>query len=370
MRVDDGERHILVVDDERVNRELLQVLLEAEGFTVELANTGEACLERIEARVPDLVLLDVMMPGIGGIETCARIRAQAHMLDLPVVFVTALSDRDSRIRGKTVGGDDFLTKPIDETELMARVRNLLEVKAYRDLQARYREQLEAEVQAQTAAVRSAHAELRVAHDLARRFQVEAITRLARAAEFRDNETAMHIQRMSRYCELIARRMGKDDDACERILLASPMHDVGKIGTPDRILLKPGRLDAQEFAIMMQHAEMGHRILEGSGSALLDEAATMALCHHEKWDGSGYPRALRGAEIPEAGRIVAVADVFDALTSRRVYKPAFSVDRSVSIMLEGRERHFDPGLLDLFLQDMDEVLEIRDRFPDESCEVLA
>ena len=284
-------------------------------------------------------------------------------MDLPVVFVTALGDRESRVQGKAAGGDDFLTKPLDEIELLARIRTLLKVKEYHDLQARYRDRLEEDVRRQTAELRRTLSDLEVAHDLARRFQLEAITRLSRAAEFRDDDTAMHIQRMSRYSELIARQMGAGESACRRILISSPMHDVGKIGTPDKILLKPGKLSTEEFEIMQRHTEMGFRILDGSGSDLLEEAAVIAISHHEKWDGGGYPRGLQRLEIPEPGRIVAVADVFDALTSRRVYKPAFSVERAVEIMTDGRGSHFDPEILDLFLGNLDEALEIRERFAD-------
>jgi putative two-component system response regulator len=193
---------------------------------------------------------------------------------------------------------------------------------------------------------------------------ETILRLARAAEFRDDETAAHLQRMSHYCHLLGKKRGLDEYTCEMLLVASPMHDVGKIGIPDSILLKPGRLTPDEFQIMKQHAEIGYQILSGSESPLVELAANVAHTHHEKWNGSGYPRGLAGADIPIEGRIAAVADVFDALTSARPYKAAWTVDDATALMLKGRGEHFDPELVDLFLDSLNEILEIKDQFRDE------
>ncbi|MCH7493575.1 response regulator [bacterium] len=348
---------ILLVDDEPLNRRLLAAILAPEGYSILESESGEEALKILADQGADLVLLDVMMPGIGGVETCRRIREQGD-LDLPIVFVTARGDRESRIEGKAVGADDFLTKPVDETELLVRVETLLKLKAYHDLKTRHRQSLEEAVQARTKDLSMALQELRETETNLRRSHREAIERLSRASEFRDDETGWHIQRMSRYCEMLARFSGQSEEFCAQLRLASPMHDVGKIGTPDAILLKPGRHTEAETVVMREHSAIGHRILDGSNMKLLDLAAAIAYTHHEKWDGSGYPDGLAGEEIPIVGRIAAVADVFDALTSDRIYRPAFPMDKALEIMRNGRGSHFDPVLLDAFFAHLDEFLAVR------------
>jgi putative two-component system response regulator len=348
---------ILVVDDDPRNRRLLDAMLSPDGYLVTEASTGEECLEILATEGSDLVLLDVMMPGIGGIETCHRLRQRPEFAFLPVIFITALDDRNSRVQGKAVGADDFLTKPVDETELLVRVRNLILVTRYRERLERQNFKLEDLVRARTTELRRAVARLELAEKALRQSHETTIQRLARAAEFRDDATAHHTIRMSRYCELIARKLGLDRQRAELIRTASPMHDVGKIGIPDHILFKPGALSAEEFAIVRQHPEIGYRILAGSDSPLLDLAALIALTHHERYDGSGYPQQLRGDEIPLEGRIAAIADVWDALTTDRVYKPAYPLEESISILRRGRGTHFDPVLLDLFLESFDAVQHI-------------
>ena len=281
---------ILLVDDEPLNRRLLAAILAPEGYSILESESGEEALKILADQGADLVLLDVMMPGIGGVETCRRIREQGD-LDLPIVFVTARGDRESRIEGKAVGADDFLTKPVDETELLVRVETLLKLKAYHDLKTRHRQSLEEAVQARTKDLSMALQELRETETNLRRSHREAIERLSRASEFRDDETGWHIQRMSRYCEMLARFSGQSEEFCAQLRLASPMHDVGKIGTPDAILLKPGRHTEAETVVMREHSAIGHRILDGSNMKLLDLAAAIAYTHHEKWDGSGYPDGL-------------------------------------------------------------------------------
>ena len=354
---------VLVVDDEAPVRLVLTRLLEAEGYEVVHAGGGEQALAIVSQGGIDTVLLDVMMPGMSGLDVCRRIRADGRLTYTPVVFVTAANDREFRREAREAGADDFLSKPFDEIELLARVRNTVRVKLYYENIARERNDLRVAMDGSTRALADATAHLeRVRRELEYARQ-ETIERLCRAAEFRDDETATHLQRMSHFCHLLGRRKGLDAYTCEMLRVASPMHDVGKIGIPDHILLKPGRLTADEFVVMKQHAEIGWRILSGSDSELLELAASIARTHHEKWDGSGYPRGLAGEEIPIEGRIAAVADVFDAVTSARPYKKAWPLAEAVALLEKGKGQHFDPELVELFLDSMDEVLEIRERFSD-------
>jgi putative two-component system response regulator len=359
-----SEGRILVVDDEPAVRRVLNKLLRNRGYEVIEAANGQQALDVLATCEVDTVLLDVMMPGLTGVEVCRRIRANPRIARTPVVFVTAAADQRSRREAREAGADDFLSKPFDEVELRARVRNSVRTKIYNDGLVGESQRLRVAVDDRTRALQEATAALERARAELDRSQRETIERLTRAAEFRDDETAAHLQRMSLYSRLLARRKGLDDYTAELIRVASPMHDVGKIGIPDSILLKPGKLTRDEYEIMKQHAEIGYRILSGSDSPLLELAASIARSHHEKWNGTGYPRGLAGDDIPIEGRIVAVADVFDALTSRRPYKKAWTLADAIALLQSGRGEHFDPEIIDIFLGSMDEVLEIRSRFRDD------
>ena len=363
-----SEGRILVVDDEPAVRRVLQKLLRNHGYDVVEARDGYEALKILEHCEVDTVLLDVMMPGLTGVEVCRRIRADAKMAHTPVVFVSAAADRKSRREAREAGADDFLSKPFDEVELRARVRNSVKTKVWGDGLAHESQRLRVAVDDQTRALQEATRSLERARAELEKAQIETIERLTRAAEFRDDETASHLQRMSHYSRLLALKHGLDEYTSELIRVASPMHDVGKIGIPDSILLKPGKLTAEEYDIMKQHAEIGYRILSGSDSPLLELAASIARSHHEKWNGKGYPRGLNQEDIPIEGRIVAVADVFDALTSRRPYKKAWSLADAIALLQSGKGEHFDPELVDLFLACMDEVLEIKERFRDDDASV--
>jgi putative two-component system response regulator len=347
---------ILIVDDEEQIRTLLARLLGAHGYqciTAESAAVGRRLLE--EAPVA-LVLSDVNMPGESGLDFTREVLA-THP-DTAVVMVTGMDDRRYAEAAIEVGAYGYVLKPFKPNELIINVGNALRRRSLEIENRSNREQLEQTVLERTSALRDTIARLESSESELRRLREETIRRLSWAAEFRNQETGEHIVRMSLYCTLLARLAGLDAESAEQIRIASPMHDVGKIGIPDRILLKPGRLTEEERRVMEAHTEMGHRILAGSNVELLDLAARMALTHHERIDGEGYPGRLVGDAIPIEGRICAVADVFDALTSDRVYRKAFQPDEARELMLEGRGTQFDAGLLDLFFGAFDDVLAIR------------
>ncbi|MCB2185922.1 MAG: response regulator [Deltaproteobacteria bacterium] len=346
---------ILVVDDSRLNLRLLETLLAPLGHEVILASSGEEALAQVRHTLPDLILLDIMMPGLDGYEVARRLRAYPPTVHVPIVMVTTLREVEDRVRALEAGADDFLTKPVEKVELQARVRSLLKSKAYHDQLLAHQRRLEDQVARRTQ-------QLREAMDKAQRVALDTILRLSQAAEFKDGDTADHISRMSNYTAVVARGLGLPSRTQEAILYASPMHDVGKIGIPDRILLKPGPLDSREWVIMRQHPIFGARILQGSDEGgFLRLAEVICLTHHERWDGQGYPHGLQGREIPLAGRIVAVCDVFDALTSKRPYKEPLPVEKALNIIRQGAGTQFDPRVVEAFLAARDDILTIREAF---------
>ncbi|MEW6543266.1 MAG: HD domain-containing phosphohydrolase [Nitrospirota bacterium] len=349
------------MDDEEAIRRMLGRLLERYGYAcVTAADAQEArrCLAEQEFA---LILCDMNMPGESGLGLIRHVLREHP--DTAAVMVTGLDDPQLANLALEIGAYGYIIKPFESNEVLINVANALRRRRLEIENRAHRERLEQTVLDRTAALRHAIERLEQTQRDLRLSREETIQRLAIAAEFRDDATAQHIRRMSHYCELLARKCGLDDATCELIRIASPMHDIGKIGTPDHILLKPDKITTNEFSIIRQHSEIGYRILAGSESELLRLAATIAWTHHEQFDGSGYPRGLAGEAIPLPGRIATIADVFDALTSPRPYKPAFSIDQAVSIMRERREKQFDPGLLDLFLASLDEALAIRTRYAD-------
>ncbi len=343
--------NVVIVDDQQINVTLMQALIGKVEGCVPVPFTDSRrglawCLEQN----PDLIIVDYMMPELDGIEFIQRFREAAGTAEVPVLMVTADHERDVRYRALESGATDFLTKPVDRMEFLSRARNMLTLR---------RSHVALSSRAATLAeeVRKATAEIQAR-------ERETVMRLAKAAEYRDPETGAHIQRMSQYSVLIARNLGMSSDFQDMLLHAAPMHDVGKLGTPDHILLKPGKLSPEEFDIMKQHASHGYEILKDSVSPVLKLAASIALSHHEKFDGSGYPSGLAGDEIPLEGRIVAVADVFDALTSERPYKKAWELDKAVALLRDGAGSHFDPECVNAFLQDWDAVLAVKNHYRDE------
>ena len=342
---------IAIIDDTPLNLTLMQALVgklpECEPLPFADPQAGLAWCQSNEA---DLIIVDYMMPGLDGVEFIRRLRTMGNRQDVPILMVTADHERQTRYDALKSGATDFLNKPVDRNEFQPRVHNMLALRRAHLATRERARTLETEVSKATALI----------HDRER----ETVTRLARAAEFRDPETGAHIQRMAHYSARIARQLDEDEDFVHTILQAAPMHDVGKLGIPDHILLKPGRLTPEEFTIMKRHAAIGYDILKDSTSPVIQMAATIALSHHEKFDGSGYPNGTAGENIPLVGRIVAVADVFDALTSTRPYKPAWSLEDATKLLRDGRGAHFDPLCVDALLCDWNAVLDIRARFQDE------
>ena len=343
---------VVILDDAQLNVTLLLHLVrklpdcEAVPFT-----DPEAALAWSLEHGPDLIITDYMMPLLDGLEFTRRFR-ERHP-DIPVLMVTANHETELRHRALQIGITDFLNKPLDNIEFLARARNMLALrKSHRQLSDRAA-WLAEEVDKATAQLQ-AHAR-------------ETIFCLTKAAEYRDPETGGHILRMAHYSRHIARELGLDAAQQELLLDAAPMHDIGKVGTPDMILLKPGKLTAEEFTIMKQHAVIGYEVLNASSSPLLKTAAQIAHSHHEKFDGSGYPQGLRGEDIPLFGRIVAVADVFDALTSDRPYKPAWDVQAASEFIRTHSGTHFDPACVQAFFRDFDGILAIKARYVDEAIE---
>ena len=342
--------NIVIVDDNAVNLMLMAALARsATGIEPLRFDDPVIGLEWCREQGADLIVVDFMMPRMDGHQFIEAVRATPHLTDVPVVMVTATGQSAVRRRALEIGATDFITKPVDSTEIKLRLRNLL---ALRNAQNLLRD-------------RAAHLadEVRKATEVIVLRERDLIMRLSRAAEFRDPETGFHIQRMAQYAATIARHLGEPESYAQSLLTAAPMHDVGKLGTPDHILLKKGMLDADELAEMHRHAEIGGRILADTDSPLLKLACEIAETHHEKYDGSGYPRGLRGDDIPLGGRIVAVADVFDALNSNRPYKKAWSLEDSRAYVQQHSGSHFDPRCVAAFVQGWDDVVAIRAQYPD-------
>ncbi len=339
---------ILLVDEDPANVRVLEEMLGAARFIAVSSVTDARAVEAMHLRERyDLILLDLKMPQVDGIDLLARLRQVAAPEDCPILVVTAQSDLPARLHGLEAGAQDFIGKPFERTEVVSRIRNLLEMRLlHRELREQNRH-LEEQVRERTREL----AETRM----------EIIRRLGRAAEYRDNESGMHVIRMSRYAQVLGRAAGMSEDEAETLLNASPMHDVGKIGVPDRVLLKPAPLNTAEWELMKSHTRIGAEILSGHPSELLEMAATVALTHHERWDGSGYPRGLAGTGIPLAGRVVAVCDVFDALTSARPYKTPWRDGDAINYMSLNSGRHFDPGLIERFNEALPDILSIKERY---------
>ncbi len=358
-----GRKRVLVIDDDDGIRKITQMLVEGLGHDVEAARDGIEGLAKLQLGV-DLVLLDVVMPGLDGFDVCRRIRQDPAGRDVPVIMVTSLETREHRLHAVEAGANDFIAKPVEETELRVRATSLLKLKTTQDELKRYHAHLETMCEERTASLRKALEHMAEAQRTAYQAQLETVERLAILAEYKDKVTARHIQRMSEYSAVLARGLNLPPAEVELILHASRMHDVGKIAVPEAILKKPSELDSHEWKVMRQHSAIGSRILENSSSQILQAGRVIALHHHERWDGAGYPSGLSGSDIPLWGRICAVADVFDAVTSERPYKPAFPNEEALQLLRDGKGKHFDPRVVDVFFECLEDILKIQEKFRDE------
>ncbi len=334
---------ILVIDDAAESIDVLRGVL-SRDYQVRACIHGRAGLAVAREAQPDLILLDVMMPELDGYAVCQALKEDPRTRSIPVIFCTTRSDVNDEARGLAVGAVDYVTKPYVPELVRARVRTHIALHHQNIALAK-------QVQERTLEVVST------------RFEI--IRRLSRAAEYRDNETGQHVVRMSHYSRLVALAYGASDDFAELVLHAAPMHDVGKIGIADSILRKPAALTPEEWQVMRQHPAVGADIIGTHPSELLRAARDVALCHHEKWDGTGYPRGLKQQEIPLIGRIVAIADVFDALLSERPYKRPWSVEDTLSYVQEQRGKHFEPAVVDALLKALPQMLEVRLVYADDT-----
>ena len=325
---------ILAVDDEASNLQLLRQILQ-DHYRLRFAKDGQRALELAREERPNLILLDVMMPGMSGYEVCAALKADPALAAIPVIFVTALTETDDELEGFEAGAVDYITKPVSPPIVRARVRTHLSLVRMEELRAS---------------------------------RLEIVQRLGLAAEYKDNETGLHVIRMSHFSRILGLAAGMTEAEADDLLHAAPMHDVGKIGIPDRILQKPGPLDPEEWKIMQSHATIGAEIIGEHERGVLALARQIALSHHEKWDGSGYPNGLAGERIPLVGRICAIADVFDALTSVRPYKKAWTEEEAVAFMVGQKGKHFDPTLVELFITQLPAIRAIRQRWAEQEVMV--
>lgn len=355
---------ILIVDDDPDIRESLSEILISEGYQVETAENGKEALKKFSNFEPDIVLTDYLMPEMDGIALCKFIKNDQTLVDTGVILITGVNDLETRVRGLLAGADDFLNKPFMLPELQARIKSLSKVKLYHDFLKNYQKKLEEEVVKKTADLLKANLDLKIAYEEIKDLSLETIYRLAKAAEYRDEHTGYHIQRIAHYSVAIGVHLGLSNDALDVLRYASPLHDIGKLGIPDAILLKPGALTASEWEIMKMHSIIGAEILSGSKIRYLKAAEKIARYHHEKWDGTGYPEGLRGEKIPLLARITALADVFDALTTDRPYRKAMKIEEALEIIKSGRGSHFDPLLVDTFFKVKEEILSIRELFKDD------
>lgn len=354
---------ILIVDDTKLNIQVIKSNLEDNGYNILLSETGEAALSIASEKKPDLILLDVMMPGMDGFEVCSILKGQESTKDIPIIFLTARSEPEDIIKGFKLGAVDYLRKPFEVSELLVRVQTHIKLKNLQhNLEDMVQERAQELVEAHNE-LNEMHDELTFVHTKLQEAYLEIIRRLARAADYRDNETGMHIIRMSNYSAILGKAAGMELKDYRSLMHAASMHDVGKIGIPDAVLLKPGKLTESEFETMKTHSTLGSKLLSGIQSKVLSMAAKIAITHHEKWDGSGYPNGLVGEEIPIEGRIAGIVDVFDALISKRPYKKAWSVDEAVKLIKSEKGKHFDPRLVDLFLENLPEILKIKEEFAD-------
>ncbi len=339
----DNKQTILIVDDTPANIDVLAGTFQ-QDYRIKVANSGKLAIKIAQMTpAPDIILLDIMMPEMDGYEVCSILKSQPNTAHIPIIFVTAKITAEDEIKGFRLGAVDYITKPITPLVAIQRVKTHLAL-------ANQNRELYLQVKNQTQEINKT--------------KLEVIQRLGRAAEYKDNETGLHVQRMAQYCHLLAIAAGMNEADADLLRDAAPMHDIGKIGIPDGILLKDDKLTSEEWEVMKTHVNIGGDILFGpDNSSVLQLAHTVAMTHHEKFNGKGYPEGIAGEDIPLVGRISAIADVFDALTSPRPYKKAWDTEDAFALLIEEKGEHFDPRLVDIFLEHKQEILEIKERLSD-------
>jgi len=337
---------VLFVDDDPEILRFYEDAVADEGYRIATAGTAEEAARLVRERPPQVIILDLGLPGMSGVEFCRLLKAGEDTLSIPVAVVTGHGEREARLAALGAGADEFITKPITTGEIRLRIRNMLKLKAYTDRLAQEQDILDGMVRERTRELEETVRELE-------QTRLETIFRLSRAAEYKDEGTGAHIRRISNYCDVLGRQMGLTEADLRVLVNSAPLHDLGKIGIPDAILLKPGKLTEDEFEIMKTHTTLGAEILAGSDDPYLQTGSVIALSHHERWDGKGYPKGLTGESIPLHGRIVAVADVFDALVSKRPYKDPMPFAKAVSIVRDGSGSQFDARIIDAFSEELAE-----------------
>lgn len=347
---------VLLCDDEEMNRKIASKILFKEGMHVIEAHNGQEALDILATTKIDVILMDLMMPTMDGYEATQFIKKSEEYSNIPLIVISAISDKQAIMKALEFGADDYITKPFDLTEFRLRIKNAVKIGMFQNMLKDKKVLLEAEVNERTKELQKVVQELQDS-------EKDIISILGKTAEYRDNETSMHTLRVGEMSALIAKKFNYSKKKVELMRLAAPMHDIGKVGIADKILLKPGKLNDDEFCIMKEHAFIGYSILSKKKTPLLSLAAEIAYTHHEKYDGSGYPRGLIAEEIPLSGAIVAVVDVFDALLSDRPYKQAFTLENTIESIKSGSATHFNPKVVSTFINSLDEILEIRDRLKD-------
>lgn len=340
------ESTIMIVDDNPINLKVLSLFLEDTGYQVHTFNNGPGALEAAQQSIPDLILLDINMPGMSGLEVSQVLKSDPVLCRIPILFISALSDTDDKVRAFAAGGQDYITKPFQFEEVRARVATHLQQQMLRKKLEQHNSRLEEMVAEKIREIHDSH--------------LSTIFALAKLAEFRDNDTGKHVERVQRYTRILAERLSDvtgfsdliDEVFINNLYHAAPLHDIGKVAIPDSILLKPGKLTEAEFEVIKRHTIIGAENLQAvkehyRENSFLEVGVALTRSHHEKWDGSGYPDGLSGTDIPLEGRIMAIADVYDALRSKRVYKPAYSHEKSCSIILSSSGSHFDPAIVEVF-----------------------